>query len=58
MSFLPLLVEDLKFLKRWEDKIISLYNEEKSDRAIRRETGVALATIRRVVVDNNLPSRI
>jgi hypothetical protein len=47
-----------KISQEMEDKIISLYNEEKSYRAIRRETGVALATIRRVVVDNNLPSRI
>ena len=47
-----------KISQEMEDKIISLYSEEKSYRAIKRETGVALATIRRVVVDSNLPSRI
>ena len=46
-----------KISQEIEDKIISLYNEEKSYRDIRKETGVALSTIRRVVVDNNLPSR-
>ena len=40
-----------------ENKVIELYKEGHSYREIKRLTGVALATIRRVVVDNNLPSR-
>ena len=46
-----------KLSKEIEDKVISLYNDEKSYRAIRSATGCGLSTIRRVIVDNNLPPR-
>ena len=46
-----------KLSQEIEDKVISLYNDKKSYRAIRRETGCGLSTIRRVVVEHNLSSR-
>mgnify|MGYP000859108732 CR=1 FL=1 len=41
-----------------ENKVIELYREGHSYRTIRRFTGVALATITRIVKDNSLPPRI
>ena len=40
-----------------EKEVVKLYLEGHSYRAIKRMTGVALATIRRIAIDNSLPSR-
>jgi DNA invertase Pin-like site-specific DNA recombinase len=41
-----------------EKEVVKLYLEGHSYRAIKRMTGVALSTIRRIITDNNLPSRL